>query len=151
LRKPEAIIHTHDPDQMNFHQLLGGAFKLHAHSVFSRLEPYHISPGQPRILNTLLDADGRIQKDLACDVDLKPATVGNTLSVMEKEGFIRREPDPADKRALRVYIEPAGREAFARAEASFQTTEAQCLRDFSPEEKAQLFNFLRRIHKNLKS
>lgn len=137
------------PAGSRFHQMLAATFRRHTKCVFDQLEQDHISPGQPRILRALIEKDGQIQKDLACGVDLKAATVGDTLFVMEKAGFIRREPVNGDRRALQVYITEAGRQAFSKSEIAFAEAELKSLAGFSPEEKQAFLTQLKRVAKNL--
>jgi DNA-binding MarR family transcriptional regulator len=38
------------------------------------------------------------------------ATITGLLDTLERDGFVRREPDPADRRQTEVHLTPAGQE-----------------------------------------
>jgi DNA-binding MarR family transcriptional regulator len=46
--------------------------------------------------------------ELARDVVLSPTAMSRFVDRVEAAGYVRREPDPEDRRALRVGITPAG-------------------------------------------
>jgi len=54
--------------------------------------------------------------DIAELFGLAPRTVTDTLDGMERNGLVRREPDPKDRRAKRIVITDAGRQAVAATE-----------------------------------
>jgi DNA-binding MarR family transcriptional regulator len=54
--------------------------------------------------------------DIADLLGLAPRTVTEGLDGLERDGLIRRDPDPADRRAKRVSLTPAGRDAIAATE-----------------------------------
>jgi len=54
--------------------------------------------------------------DIADRFGLAPRTVTEALDGLEREGLIVREPDPADRRAKRLKITPAGEAAVAVTE-----------------------------------
>lgn len=135
---------------LEFHRLLAKVFRIHGKIVFARLAPDGITQGQPRILRYLLEHDGCIQRDIASDNDLEPATVTNILALMEGASLVRRESAAEDRRVLRVYITPKGRKAFAKAEEAFGEAEELGFRGFSAREKKQAMAYLRRIYGNLK-
>jgi MarR family transcriptional regulator, organic hydroperoxide resistance regulator len=133
-----------------FHVLLVRAFRSHSKTAFGRLAPYGITPGQPRILRYLIDHEGCLQREIAADNDLEPATVTNALAVMERLGYVRRESAAGDRRAVKVGITAKGRRAFDRAQAEFAAVEEICFRGFSEKEKSRAMDYLARIYGNLK-
>ena len=135
----------------DFHRLFAKVFRLHGKTVFGRLAPQGITPGQPRLLHYLLSHDGSNQRDISADNDLEPATVSNILSVMEKAGLVRRGNDPDDRRVARIYLTAKGRKAHERAEAAFREVESSCFAGFSAAEKADFMGYLERIYERLKA
>lgn len=130
-------------------QLLTKTARLHAKCTQIRLSKLDITPGQPRLLNFLYEHDGCVQKELSKNCDLKPATVTNILTGMEKAGLIFRLNDSADKRILRVFLTEKGVQAQQKIEKTFQSLEKECFEDFTDQEKEAAQIILRRIHFNL--
>jgi DNA-binding MarR family transcriptional regulator len=123
-----------------FHRLLAKSHRLHSKRSFTDLAKIGISHGQPRILHYLSSHD-----------DLEPATVTDILAVMEKAELVRRETDPDDRRALRVFLTKKGARIHTEVEEIFVAVEKECFRGFSRDEKQQTLRFLERIYDNLKS
>ena len=82
-----------------------------------------------------------------CEVD--PSAICRILDTLERDGFLTRRPSQTDRRTGEVSITDKGREAFAAWEDQCQTLEDQMLHDFSPEERAQLRDFLTRAYRNV--
>jgi DNA-binding MarR family transcriptional regulator len=138
-----------DSRDIPFHVLLVRVFRTHAKIVFGRLAPDGVTQGQPRILRYLTAHDGCLQREIAEDNELEPATVTNALAVMEKLGYVRRETPDDDRRASRVNITAKGRRALERADVEFGHAEEICFRGFSEKEKRQTADFLGRMLQNL--
>lgn len=69
------------------------------------------------VLLELNVADGRRlrMQDLGNRVVLSRSRASRIVDDVEKAGLVRREPDPADKRATFAIITPSGRKALRRA------------------------------------
>ncbi|MDP4015281.1 MAG: MarR family transcriptional regulator [Candidatus Nanopelagicales bacterium] len=55
-------------------------------------------------------------------LQVHPTSVTNAVDRLEKDGFVRRDPHPSDRRAVLVSLTPSGREA---AEAATRQVNAQ--------------------------
>jgi MarR family transcriptional regulator for hemolysin len=64
------------------------------------------------ILLALKQQRWRTQQELAAAVGIEGPTLTHHLDGMEAAGLIARERDPADRRAMRVEMTPAGDERF---------------------------------------
>lgn len=84
--------------------------------------------GAAAALLALLGPAGDAQGTLAERAGLSKQAVQQFLDQLEKAGLIRREPDPADKRAKRVFLTPAGAEALAVRQAAEREAE-RAIRD----------------------
>lgn len=79
-----------------------------------QLEPYGITPGQARALNTLAHAPGcelpdhpmRLS-DLAERLHIAPRSATTVVDALEEAGLVERRPDPADRRAVRILLTEA--------------------------------------------
>jgi len=108
-----------------------------------------LSAGQPRMLNYIFQNNGCIQREIAKDCNLEPASVTSVLNSMEKSGLISRTPVKGDKRALEVRLTDKGIEKKKIADEIFIAIENECFKGFSGEEKEVAKDFLTRIHKNI--
>ncbi|MFO7588627.1 MAG: MarR family transcriptional regulator [Gemmatimonadota bacterium] len=68
-----------------------------------------VTPEMWLVLSRLLAWDGRPQAEIAGSLFRDAPNVSRILSGLEKQGLARREPDPVDRRKVRVHITPAGR------------------------------------------
>jgi DNA-binding MarR family transcriptional regulator len=53
-------------------------------------------------------------KELADAVVLSPTAMSRFVDRLERDGYVRREPDPHDRRALQVTVTPEGRKLLKR-------------------------------------
>lgn len=85
------------------------ALRLH-HRVLMRAFARHgIHHGQAMCLRLLSAADDVTQRDLARALHVSSPTVTKMVGSMERAGLVRRRPDAADARLVRVELTQAGR------------------------------------------
>ena len=53
---------------------------------------------------------------LAEELHVAPRSATDVVDALEQAGWVRREPDPGDRRAMVVVATPAGHEVAARAD-----------------------------------
>lgn len=123
--------------------------KKHRGAMQTILGEKGLPPGQPALLHQLSERDGQSQKELAKRLHHKAATTTVMLKRMEKNGLVRRSPDPKDQRITRVYITEKGREMFHEMQNALHTMERLCFDSFSEEEKEQMFRLLNKMKHNL--
>jgi DNA-binding MarR family transcriptional regulator len=73
------------------------------------------------------------------------ATMTATLDLLEHRGWIRRIPNPGDRRSVLIEITPAGRATADRLLPGIRKIERSILSVLSPQERAQLLGLLARI------
>lgn len=132
-----------------FHHSLMRLFHLHRHLSVKWFSEKGTTRGQPKLLMYLLSHDGCIQRELADDCHLEPASISSVLMGMERQELIRRQADKADRRILRVFITEKGRDAIEQVEQGLDELDEQMLSGFSPEEREQARRFLNTMHDNL--
>ena len=91
------------------------------------------------------------QKELASRMGLSPATVTATLKVLERHELITRRADENDLRINRVEATESGRRMASSCREQMEELETAMVRDFSPEELAQLSTLYARMTNNLKN
>ena len=69
-----------------------------------------ISRGQGRILAILHQKDGISTKDLSEILNINVTSLNETLNKLMRNGYIKKESSPIDKRVLLIYLTDKGRE-----------------------------------------
>jgi DNA-binding MarR family transcriptional regulator len=70
---------------------------------------YAVTPEQWAVLNRLWESEGEHQTVLAERTSKDRHNITRILDVLEKKGFVRREPDPEDRRSRRVFLTDEGK------------------------------------------
>ena len=71
-----------------------------------------------RILSEIARAGTLRSTDLASALSYAPRTVTEAIDGLERDGLVRRDPDPVDRRAKHISLTTAGEAAVKTAEAS---------------------------------
>ncbi len=101
--------------------------------------------GQGRLMRRLLVCDGASPKELAQDMDIRPASLSELLAKLEAKGLVERTPNEADRRGVYLRLTPAGRkqaEALEKAKAAYAR---QLFTVLDAGEKAQLAAILAKL------
>ena len=85
------------------------------------------------------------QRDLAESCGLDPSAVVGLLNRLEARGWLRRRPDPRDRRAHRISLTPAGAALWRHAEPLARSAEARQMAKLSITERKQLIALLRKL------
>jgi DNA-binding MarR family transcriptional regulator len=95
-------------------------------------------------------------RQVADSGSLRPSELANLLSVeashvtrqvqqLEKTGYLTRVPDPNDRRAQRIELTPAGRDAVDRVREASCRGMSVALADWSPQDLEQLATLCHRL------
>lgn len=135
-----------------FHKLLIGTSNSHYKMCTNQFGALGLSPGQPKILETLIHLEGCMQKELAKACEVEPATITSILPGMEKNGLIKRETTVYEvgKRALCVSLTDKGKAIVGEVARIFNEVEDLSFKGFTEEEKETFLSMLERIHENIK-
>ncbi len=131
-------------DAPGVYRLIRAAKQL-GHYVGDRLAPLGLHPGQERLLAALWDEEGLSQSELVERLSVQPPTVTTALQRLERNGFVKRRLDPANRRVSRVYLTAKGRACEEPVRAIFVEAERAFLRDLSEAERRRLVAILDRI------
>jgi DNA-binding MarR family transcriptional regulator len=82
---------------------------------------------------------------LARGLMLSSAGVTSRVDRLERRGFVRRLPDPADRRGIIVELTDDGRVAVDAAVAALTVSDRELLDRFDPDEINQLESLLRKL------
>ena len=135
--------------ERTFQMLLYRAFHAHRNRLQPCLRELGLGPGQPKLLSYLSVHGPCRQRELAEYFEIDPAAVCRMLDALEKGGFVAREPDEGSRRCDRFFLTQAGQAATAAWKKEGKAVEEEALRGFTPEERAQFSEFLRRAYQNL--
>lgn len=81
------------------------------------LEPLGITPAQSRLLRTVAhyeDGDPPRMADLAARLEVVPRAVTTLVDGLEAAACVRRAPDPANRRVIRIELTDTGRATLRR-------------------------------------
>ncbi|MFE9371119.1 MarR family winged helix-turn-helix transcriptional regulator [Streptomyces sp. NPDC006711] len=98
-----------DADGLLAEQLLRLTRRLHRIQKH-HLEPVGITPAQSRLLRTVAHwNEPPRMADLAARLEVVPRAVTTLVDALEESGDVRRVPDPANRRVIRIELTDAGR------------------------------------------
>jgi DNA-binding MarR family transcriptional regulator len=140
---PDGRMAAHDgPD-------LGELFSRIARRLLERerplLEARGITMWQYAVLTCLARRPASTQLELASAIRYDKTRLIGLLDELEAKGLVRREPDPADRRARIVQITAKGRRRHAAAMADIRAMEDGLLSALTAEERAGLRSALARL------
>lgn len=108
-----------------------------------------LTRAQCRTLGYLARNEGINQAGLADLLEIRPMTLVRQIDRMEDAGWIERRPDPADRRARRLYLTAKARPVLGRIWSVANETRDEALARLSPVEAETLLDLLGRVHATL--
>ncbi|MGZ4291295.1 MAG: MarR family winged helix-turn-helix transcriptional regulator [Gaiellaceae bacterium] len=121
--------------------------RVHA-ALKETLVDYGITPEDWGVLTSLsLRKEGKLSSPgaLARDLELSSGAVTSRLDRLESLGFVRRLPDPGDRRGVLVELTPEGRAAWESAIEVQGRKEAFFASALTKEEQHELNDLLRKL------
>ena len=131
----------------SLHYLLMKSNALFSRKVLSKAAKLGLTPGQPKILEFLLNRDECDQKTIAAYCEIEPATVGSILLRMENADLISRRQRDGNRRSLYVSLTEKGRQAAEKMINVFREAEAPIVEQLSEKELYDLIVLLEKISK----
>ena len=115
----------------------------------ARLKPLGFGVGHLPVLVALQDGRASTQRDLARFAKIEQPPMAQMLARMERDGLIRRAPDPADGRSSCITLTAAAEARLPQAVSVLLRGNREALRDFTDEEAVLLVTLLTRLIANL--
>lgn len=106
---------------------------------------HDVTPVQFAILNALMDVPGEDQVTLAAHVAFDAATFGSVIGRLEAKGWVRREPDAADRRRKLLWVTREGEAAAAAMKRQVVRAQKRILGPLSAGEQQQLVGLLAKL------
>ena len=114
-----------------------------------RLKPFGASAGQLPVFYLLRDGGAMSQRDLARLARIEQPSMAQTLARMERDGLIRRAPDPEDGRSSLISLTKKALAKMPALREALHAGRAELVDGFSEAEVATLCDLLRRLNRNL--
>jgi DNA-binding MarR family transcriptional regulator len=108
-----------------------------------------VQPGQLAVLLALYERDGRTQAELARSLTVEQPTMASTISRMERDGLVWRQPDEGDRRRARVRLTRRSRLLESSLIDAARAVNRRAVRGLSAEERAALYRAVDRASANL--
>lgn len=129
--------------------LLHDASRLLRRRFEARGAAYGLSSSQWRVLVYLSREGGSAQARLAEFLEVEPISVSRLIDRMEQGGWVKRCPDPQDRRVRLVHATDKALAAFAEVKALAGEVYEEALAGIAPDRRANLMEGLERIVANL--
>ena len=108
-----------------------------------------VTRAQWRVMAVLARDPGSKQIELAERLDMEPITLSRIIDKLEQAGLVRRDPDPADRRAWRLELTDKACPLHAELMKLAGEVSLDAFAGFAPEEIDQARALLARIRANL--
>ena len=103
-----------------------------------------------RALAVLSVIDGPLIRELAVYTVTEQSTLSRALDALEREGFVRREADATDSRAVRVRVTEAGRANFDQLWPHMAAAQARMFRGIPEDERRAFVATLQKMLTNIR-
>ncbi|MGI5372917.1 MarR family winged helix-turn-helix transcriptional regulator [Streptomyces sp. CA-251387] len=97
------------------------------------------------LLRQVADSESLRPGELANRLGVEASHVTRTVQQLQKSGYVTRVPDPQDRRAQRIELTEAGRQAIARIREAGARGMQLALADWTPEELRRLAGLFHRM------
>ncbi len=107
-------------------------------------EEAQISPSLVSVVEYVAASPGCGIQEVAQELGLATPSVSVSVRKLEGAGFVTRQPDPQDGRAVQLFLSPEGEDLHKRTH-SFRCQKFECLlTELTPEERSTLLDLLER-------
>lgn len=115
----------------------------------ARAQDFGLTRAQWRVLVHLAARQGINQRSLAEIVELDNVTLSRHIDRLERDGWLERRADPADRRAWCLFLTDAAEPMLEKMETLAVQTQAEAMKGLNEAERAQLADMLIRIKSNI--
>lgn len=119
--------------------------------ISEMLSQYGLHYSQPFVLGMIKHCANATQKELADSMNTSPAAMSATLKRMQKANLIEKKQDNEDTRINKITLTPKGEEIHNDTLCKTLEIDRKMLEGFTQSEIEQLFEYLERIHSNIKN
>ena len=116
-----------------------------------KLRQYNLRASHIHVLKIVIRNDGINQEHISKMLHLDKANIGRAINKLMREGYIKRDIDPNDKRAYVLHITDKGKDFDTILRKILDQITDQLLSDFSNDDKKKAFEILKNMHRNFTS
>jgi len=116
-----------------------------------RLSDFNLTPPQYFVFNALWMGDGITIGELGERVSLDSSTLTGVIDRMERSGYVKRRPNPDDRRSVLVFLTAKARELGPRILEFADELDATLRQPFSQEEMDTFERVLRALAEGVHS
>ena len=136
-------------DMLSLPYLLSDSARLLRRAFDARVRMLGMTSRQARLLLILHVTEGENQGYYAELLEVEPISLTRMIDRMEEAGLIERRRDPADRRAWRVHLTPAGLDLLPELREGIAPMVEAMLAGFGEAERDQLGRMLELVRVNL--
>ncbi|MDE8653477.1 MarR family winged helix-turn-helix transcriptional regulator [Novosphingobium album (ex Liu et al. 2023)] len=133
----------------NIGTMLAQVARLLRRSFDERARGIGVTRPQWQVLSVLMRNEGIKQGGLADILEVEPVTAGRMIDRMQEAQLVERRPDPADRRAWRLYLTGRGADLLDKLRPCANETYEHALDGVGEAERRQLYATLEKIRANL--
>jgi len=119
--------------------------RIRQHDRLVALAGVSLDRAATALLRQIAESESMRPGELALRLGVEASHVTRQVHHLEKAGFVRRVPDPDDRRAQRIELTEPGRAAVKRIREAGCRGMQMALASWSPQELRQLANLFRRM------
>jgi DNA-binding MarR family transcriptional regulator len=132
-----------DVDAVELGEVLVGAWHTFTRRASARFSQHGLSAARVRVIVALGRGEKLRMGVLAEQLSVTGRTITALIDALEAEGIVAREPDPRDRRALRLALTDEGKRVLRKIRKLQQEVSEEVFTTFSPTQRAELAALLR--------
>ncbi len=140
-----------DNDAWELHKAVSELVRIYQFRDRKRICYYDVSVTQCYAINALVMHGSITMNKLADALQLDKSTASRVVDSLEQKGYVRREVDPNDGRALRLAVTDRGLELHARIESDLVDEMKNLLIDFDPDVRQATTRLVSRLARAAKT
>jgi len=117
--------------------------------ISAELAPYRIGSGQYIFLMAIANQQPTTQKKLSEKLLIDKTTTAKAIAKLEAEGYVKREPDPADNRYQLLFLTESGEEVVPKVQEVLNRVKGKSKGAMSEEEYERLLGLLKNVLRNI--
>ena len=136
----------HGDDAATLADAFAGVARRLRRSYGEAMEPLGLTPHHARALR-VIQAHGPLRLGGLADwLRVAPRSVTDVVDSLEEQGYVAREPDPGDRRAVVVAVTGAGRRRLLAVERARRAQAERFFEALDEADRAQLARLLEALH-----
>ncbi len=137
------------PDKNPAFQMASIIFRMEQDLRNAALRKLDITYMHFRVLQYLLEEDGKSINDIARATSVRPAVLSRVVGQMQARQLVVRRGDDKDHRSTRVYLTEQGRASYAQAWPSAHQIIEHAFAVLRPQERQALGDALKKVAQHL--